>query len=62
MNKPAVETMIDPPSGWMYGFPKVLPFPIPKDIKGWLVQNGYPQYEIDACGDNFHCRYWAAGQ
>ena len=49
--------MIDPPSGWKYGFPK----PIPKDVenyKEWLVANGYPQSEIDACGDHFYCREW----
>ena len=49
--------MIDPPSGWKYGFPK----PIPEDVENtfkWLVENGYPQHEIDSCGDYFCCRYW----
>jgi PTH2 family peptidyl-tRNA hydrolase len=50
--------MIDPPSGWQYGFPK----PIPQDQLGrareWLVENGYPQEEIDALGDRFYYRYW----
>ena len=49
--------MIDPPSGWKYGFPK----PIPEDVKDelkWLVENGYPQEEIDSCGKHFWCRYW----
>ena len=49
--------MIDPPSGWKYGFPKELPEGI-KDTKKWLVENGYPQHEIDSCGDYFYCRYW----
>jgi len=49
--------MIDPPSGWKYGFPKKLPEGI-KDTKKWLVENGYPQHEIDSCGDYFYCRYW----
>jgi len=26
----------------------------------WLVKEGYPQSEIDACGDHFYCRYWEA--
>ncbi len=52
------QTMIDPPSGWRYGFPK----PIPEDQLGrtreWLVENGYPQSEIDALGDRFYYRCW----
>jgi hypothetical protein len=50
--------MIDPPSGWKYGFPK----PLTEDAEGrnleWLVEQGYPQKEIDACGKHFYCRYW----
>jgi len=23
-----------------------------------LLDNGYPQYEIDNCGDHFYCRHW----
>lgn len=51
------KTYIDPPGGWRYGFPKILPNDI-KDVNSWLVQNGYPQSEIDSCGKYFHCRYW----
>ena len=49
--------MCDPPSGWKYGFPK----PVPADLTStlaWLVSEGYPQAEIDACGDHFYCRYY----
>lgn len=43
--------MVDPDSGWLYGFPK----PAPKeyilhndfDFYGWLVSEGYPQEKID---------------
>ena len=49
--------MIDPPNGWLYGFPKQLPDNT-SDVKGWLVENGYPQSEIDAYGEHFYCRYW----
>jgi hypothetical protein len=38
--------MIDPPSGWRFGFPKELPDNV-KDVMKWLVENGYPQSEID---------------
>ena len=50
-------TMCDPPSGWKYGFPKPIPEGI-EDVKGWLVENGYPQEEIDKCGEHFWLRYW----
>ena len=49
--------MIDPPSGWKYGFPKILPNNITNTLK-WLVENGYPQEEIDEFGDQFVCRHW----
>jgi hypothetical protein len=49
--------MIDPPSGWKYGFPKELP-PGVEDTLAWLVENGYPQAEIDRMGDNFYCGHW----
>jgi hypothetical protein len=56
-------TMCDPPNGWKYGFPK----PVHEeyhtlgsdfDVISWLKAEGYPQSEIDACGDHFYCRYW----
>lgn len=53
-------TMIDPPSGWKYGFPKVLPkqFDTWEEQREWLVSEGYPQKEIDSYGNSFYCRYW----
>jgi hypothetical protein len=50
--------MIDPPSGWKYGFPKVMPDPRPEDTRAWLIANGYPEKEILSYGDHFYCRYW----
>ena len=52
-----VVLMIDPPSGWRYGFPKVLPEGV-DDVMKWIVESGYPQHEIDACGDHFYSRHW----
>lgn len=52
--------MIDPPSGWKYGFPKPLPKGVSNTI-AWLLEQGYPQHEIDACGDHFYCRHWQTG-
>ena len=53
-------TIIDPPSGWKYGFPKPLPEDRIEDVLVWLVEQGYPQSEIDGLGENFTncCRYW----
>jgi hypothetical protein len=49
--------MIDPPSGWLYGFPKELPEGV-ENVLAWLVENGYPQKEIDNLGEHFYCRHW----
>lgn len=55
--------MIDPPQGWLYGFPKELPEDV-TDIIQWLVTNGYPQALIDAFRnekgelENFFYRVW----
>lgn len=45
----STRTMIDPPSGWRFGFPKEIPKKVieEQDVLNWLVDNGYPQSEID---------------
>jgi len=62
MNTPVREygkrQMIDPPSGWRYGFPKVIPKDQMHRTLEWLVENGYPKEEIDRMGSHFYCRYW----
>lgn len=47
--------MIDPPSGWRYGFPKQLPENV-KDLRQWLIDEGYPEKDVDFAMK--HCRYW----
>ena len=49
--------LIDPPGGWRYGFPKLLPNPPPENIGEWLVEKGYPRKEMESYGDFFFCRY-----
>lgn len=49
--------IIDPPEGWKYGFPKEIPQGV-KDIKPWLIENGYPKELIDSYGEHFYYRYW----
>lgn len=48
-------TMIDPPSGWMYGFPKVIPPEHHHRITEWVVENGYPQKMTESY---FYYRMW----
>lgn len=50
--------MIDPPEGWRYGFPKMIPKEHQNRTLEWLVEQGYPQKMIDSMGDHFYCRYW----
>lgn len=54
------QMMIDPPSGWQYGFPKPIPEDRRQDVKVWLVEQGYPKELIEELGDDFFCRYWEA--
>lgn len=51
-------TMCDPPSGWVYGFPKPIPEERRKDVLVWLIEEGYPKNLIDELGEHFYCRYW----
>lgn len=52
-------TMIDPPHGWRYGFPKPLTLGEGQSLQDWLIENGYPQAEIDIFGiGHLPCRYW----
>jgi hypothetical protein len=49
--------MIDPPQGWLYGFPKE----IPEDVENttqWLIDNGYPKKLIEDFGNAFYVRGW----
>lgn len=46
----------DPPSGWMYGFPKPYKPLDGETLEQTLLRDGYPQYEIDRGGAK-HCRF-----
>tara|TARA_R100000951_G_scaffold114060_1_gene117471 strand:+ start:1128 stop:1967 length:840 start_codon:yes stop_codon:yes gene_type:complete len=48
--------MVDPPSGWKYGFPKLYPLGHVTDVIKWMVEQGYPQAEVDLYGDQFRYR------
>lgn len=41
--------IIDPPSGWRYGFPKPVPQEILVDnelLTIWLIEQGYPEKDV----------------
>ena len=50
--------IVDPDSGWRYGFPKACPL---KELGGkefieWLIANGYPKERAEFGAK--YCRYW----
>ncbi len=50
--------IIDPPSGWKYGFPKAMPKESSEkgfSLKLWLYRNGYPFYMLKYAK---YSRYW----
>lgn len=50
-------TIYDPPSGWLYGFPKQY-LPLKGELlEDTLMRDGYPQKEIDA-GMAKYVRFW----
>ena len=56
-------TIVDPPSGWQFGFPQVFDFQATskethdEELHAWFVSKGYPQALIDQ-GMLKYCRYW----
>jgi hypothetical protein len=44
---------IDPPSGWLYGFPKKIPKSRLNDVTNWLIEKGYPESNIVKMGKYF---------
>jgi hypothetical protein len=50
------KTMIDPPEGWRYGFPKSWDSGVDGDLREFLLQNGYPEKDVDFALK--HIRMW----
>lgn len=38
--------MIDPPDGWLYGFPKEYTATKDEKLTDWLLANGYPEDKL----------------
>lgn len=54
-------TIIDPPEGWKFGFPKEIPeeiFQNKEKINDWFIQQGYPKKLIEFYGKHFYYRCW----
>lgn len=52
------EIYVDPPEGWLFGFPKVWDKNKFPDLKIWLIQEGYPKSEIELYGKDFCCKFY----
>jgi len=51
--------IVDPPSGWKYGFPRPYINKEKVPLNEWLLDKGYPQREIDLWGGGeVPCRWW----
>ena len=46
--------LVDPPSGWKYGFPRLYDRKHDGPLLKWLVANGYPQHMAQ---EGLACRY-----
>lgn len=61
--------IVDPPSGWKYGFPKRFTFKpshpnLPgeeydQELKRWFIDNGYPRADVQLAMR--YSRYWQEG-
>lgn len=54
------KTIIDPPEGWKYGFPKALPEGVnlgdDSQLEGYLRASGYPESYMELAKK--YSRYW----
>jgi hypothetical protein len=50
MTKPFINShnrfVVDPPSGWRYGFPRIYDERLDGTMEQWLLKHGYPQKDI----------------
>lgn len=53
MTKPVI---VDPPSGWRYGFPLAWDKDKHPDFRQWLIESGYPEADVDFAVE--YSRFW----
>ena len=51
--------LVDPPSGWKYGFPRTYNAKVDGELGEFLVKHGYPRNDIDFALR--HCRFISNG-
>lgn len=51
-----MKTIVDPPSGWQYGFPKEYTPKHGQEFESWLLEQGYPPELLDLAAK--HSRFW----
>lgn len=56
----ADELLVDPPSGWRYGFPKTWNKATHPDMVEWLIENGYPERAARDAG--LVCRFMTVAE
>lgn len=49
--------MIDPPSGWQYGFPRLYDDLQDGSLREFLIRHGYPEKDVDFALE--HMRSWS---
>lgn len=49
--------IIDPPSGWRYGFPREYNPVQGQTLEDWLRSKGYPDW-LNTESNRSSCRYW----
>ena len=52
----ATKLMVDPPSGWQYGFPTVWDKEKQPELREFLKEKGYPEKDLDFALN--HIRMW----
>ena len=52
----ATKLVVDPPSGWMYGFPTVWDKEKHPELKDFLREKGYPEKDLEFAMN--HMRMW----
>ena len=50
--------MIDPPTGWRYGFPRAYDAEVDGDMRDFLLLHGYPEQDVDFALQYMRC--WPA--
>lgn len=47
--------MVDPPTGWKYGFPKLYNEEKDGDFRQFLLNSGYPEKDVDFAMQYIRC-------